>query len=254
MLNEYRIVLLLQMSQEFDMDDVDADELVYNITQEGEPATIANTNVIGQSIYDVDRDDLTVTLEIFVSSECESTDDLAESVIWGFERDDVVNSKFKHIEQVRTLILSEGAKLPHSYNVGDCVEFAIALHQLTNAPLVSIARKKLLPEEAWYGDEENDKYDFEHAHCGVLIGYNVIADANGIHEFEPGACNCLWSIEGENVSEPYLEEMGDDVLLLESYYAKIDDEIIERATDDILRWGYLDVVKWKMKELGAKNG
>ena len=100
MLNEYRIVLLLQMSQEFDMDDVDADELVYNITQEGELATIANTNVIGQSIYDVDRDDLTVTLEIFVSSECESTDDLAESVIWGFDHDDVVSSEFKHIEQV----------------------------------------------------------------------------------------------------------------------------------------------------------
>lgn len=98
-LNEYRIVLLLQMSQDFDMDEVDADELVYSITQEGEPATLANTNVIGKSIYDIDRDDLTVTFEIFVSSGCASADELAESVIWGFEHDDVVSAEFKHIEQ-----------------------------------------------------------------------------------------------------------------------------------------------------------
>lgn len=74
----------------------------------------------------------------------------------------------------------------HNYLTGDCHIFAIALNRLTNYPLVSFYKRHPIPEEEWLGDEENDKYEFEHAHAAVMLDFEkgIYLDATGIKDID----------------------------------------------------------------------
>lgn len=132
----------------------------------------------------------------------------------------------------------------NTYFIGDCHSFAIALHRLTGAPMMSICRKYLLPENEWYGDEEDDKYQFEHCHAGILVGENLYVDAKGLHRFDPKAFDGLWmgrpgSLE---TSDPYIQEFDDEEHLA-SCYADYDEAIIEEAMEEAQKWGCVEIVK-----------
>lgn len=70
----------------------------------------------------------------------------------------------------------------HNYLTGDCHIFAIALNRLTGYPLVSFYKRQPIPEEKWLGDEENDKYEFEHVHAAVMLDFEkgIYLDSTGI--------------------------------------------------------------------------
>lgn len=144
---------------------------------------------------------------------------------------------------MKTLIKSNASgSREHPYTTGECHTFAIALHRLTGAPLVSIARKTPLPEEKWYGDEEDDKFDFEHAHAGVLIGKDVFVDVNGAHRFDSNDSDCLWMTNKPETSAPYLYKVGADQTLLESCFTDAQESDIHQAMCDAMQWGCVAVV------------
>lgn len=144
---------------------------------------------------------------------------------------------------MKTLIESNAKRSPsHTYTTGDCHIFAVALHRLTGAPMVSISRQTPLPEHEWYGDEDSDKYEFEHAHAGILIGKDIFVDVHGAHRFDAKNDGCLWMTNEDNTSDPYLYKIGADQSLLESWYTEAPEADIHQAMCDAMHWGCVGVV------------
>ena len=128
------------------------------------------------------------------------------------------------------------------YTVGDCAQFAFALHELTGLPIVSVVCRHPLPESEWCGDEESDKFDFEHSHAAVYLGEGHYLDVNGINKFDPASEEFGWSGLIGGSSLPYLDVYdvkADPDLLLEffSYYADGEpvEEIVNQAKLDAVR-------------------
>lgn len=128
------------------------------------------------------------------------------------------------------------------FNTGYCDSFAVALHKLTKLQLGSIVRKTLLPEEKWYGDDENDKYDFEHAHAFVLLAKDIYADINGIHKFSAEKDNCYW-LAGKDASLPYIECFGDDVTALDAFYGELDNNMVQEAKKLVEKYKIIELIK-----------
>jgi len=146
-----------------------------------------------------------------------------------------------------SLVTEEQAK---PYLCNDCHQFAYALHLLTGKPIVSIVVKHPLPEDEIYGEEETDKYGFEHAHAGVLVAEGIYADVQGIHQFDAERCGALFGGLVPGSSMPSLQVFDiekDDSLLLEffSYYADGEpiDEIVDHAKSLMDGMPIIDLIK-----------
>lgn len=146
---------------------------------------------------------------------------------------------------MKTLIESNAKSVKdHTYTVGNCYVFAIALHRLTGAPMATISRQTLLPEDQWYGEEEDDKYDFEHAHAGILIGKDIFVDVNGAHRFDPKNDGCAWTVNTPETSDSFLYMIGADQSLIESCFTceETNESDIHQAMCDAMQWGCVGVV------------
>ncbi len=117
----------------------------------------------------------------------------------------------------------------HSYLIGDCHNMAIALHRELGLPMISFFKRTELPEEEWFGDEEEDKYSFEHAHAAVLLDDKTIVDVRGIVKLDKTEEENLVFTADSLVPIERLETNDEEFLA--SYYADYDEEMIQEAID-----------------------
>lgn len=117
----------------------------------------------------------------------------------------------------------------HSYLIGDCHNMAIALHRELGLPMISFFKRTELPEEEWFGDEEEDKYSFEHAHAAVLLDDKTIVDVRGIVKLDKTEEENL--VFTADALVPIERLKTNDEEFLASYYADYDEELIQEAID-----------------------
>ncbi len=117
----------------------------------------------------------------------------------------------------------------HSYLIGDCHNMAIALHRELGLPMVSFFKRTELPEEEWFGDEEEDKYLFEHAHAAILLDNNTIVDVRGIVKLDKTEEENLVFMADAIIPVERLKTNDEEFLA--SYYADYEEELIQEAID-----------------------
>lgn len=126
----------------------------------------------------------------------------------------------------------------HSYLVGDCHHFAIALNRLTGAPLVSFHKDYIVREDMRDGDEPEDMYWSEHAHAAVLVGSGMVVDCKGIRKIEDGDLiftgTDLSDLPSSELKMTLFDDREED---LASNYADYDENLIQKAMVDVQAWG-----------------
>lgn len=134
------------------------------------------------------------------------------------------------------------ASFEHSYMTGDCHHFAIALHRLTGAPLVSFSRDYEVSEEDAL--DENDLVWSEHSHAAVLVAPDTVVDVKGLRKIDDTDLvftGCNFSDDpGSETKMVVFEDREED---LASYYADYDEELIAQAMNDAKRWGCERIAK-----------
>lgn len=140
------------------------------------------------------------------------------------------------------IVASKVKDQEHTYTSGDCHHFAIALHRLTGAPLVSFCKDYLVNEDERLDDD--DVYWSEHAHAAVCIGDGFYVDVFGLRKIsESDLVFTGCSFSADPGSELRVVDFGGNEEDLASHYADFDEEIIATAINDAKRWGCERIAK-----------